>query len=215
MTPSPSRRWITAAPYAIATAVPRADGSTIRFCAGIRPRSARRNGASCAFAASTNIRSRGMSGECRAMVSASRLVLPSIENSGLGFASRLAGQKRVPRPPATISTDARCGAERRAIESDRAEFAQFAVEQRANFSQALFAGRFETRHQRRLRIRRAHETPSVRKIHAHAVNVDHFIVLTEKFGRAPHHFEFAIIGAIDTNLRRDMARGKIRKYRAE
>jgi hypothetical protein len=47
-------------------------------------------------------------------------VLPSIENSGLGRASLLAGQKRVPRPPAMINTEARPCAELRAIGSDRA-----------------------------------------------------------------------------------------------
>src|SRR5208282_3466795 len=102
------------------------------------------------------------------MVSASRLLWPSIEKRGLGLASRLAGQKRVPRPPAIISTEARSGADVRTIASDRAKFAEFAVEQRADLGQAFFAGRFETRHQRGLRIRRAHQTPSVGKIHAHA-----------------------------------------------
>src|SRR5277367_3473348 len=199
----------------MATAVPRASGSTIKFCAGIRLRSARRNGAWCAAAASTKMRSRGTSGRWRALVSASKLLLPSIEKSGLGFASRLAGQKRVPRPPAIISTDARCGAELRGIGSDRAEFAQLVVEQCANFRQALFARRFESRDQRGLSIRRAYETPSVGEIHADAVDVDNVVVLAEKFCRAPDHFEFAIVGAIDANLGREVTRRQIGQDRAE
>src|SRR5690348_11365615 len=117
-----------------------------------------------------------MSGITRAIVSASSEVLPSSEKSGLGRPARLSGQKRVPRPPATISAAARLfdrGGMRGAARSDRrAELLELAFEERANFAERLFVVRLEPHHECRLRVGRSHEAPSAGEIDSRAIDID-------------------------------------------
>src|SRR5579864_7430883 len=122
-----------------------------------------------------------MSGITRAIVSASREVLPSSENSGLGRSARLSGQKRVPRPPAIISAAARSfdgGGMRGGVlaRSDRrAELLELAFEERSNLAERLFVVRLEPQHECRLRIGCAHETPSAGEIDPRAIDIDRLV----------------------------------------
>src|SRR5260370_36364460 len=111
-----------------------------------------------------------MSGIPRAIVSASSEVLPSSEKSGLGRPARLSGQKRVPRPPAIISAAARLldrsGMRGAARSNRRAELLELALQERSNLADRLFVVRLEPHHECRLRIGRAHESPSAGEIDA-------------------------------------------------
>jgi hypothetical protein len=78
----------------------------MRLFAGITPSIADAKAFFWVAVTSTKIRSREMSGCRRPIVSLSSVVPSSIEKSGLGRFSRLAGQNRVPRPPAIMSAEA-------------------------------------------------------------------------------------------------------------
>src|SRR5215813_15272662 len=99
--------------------------------------------------------------------------------------------------------------------SDRAEFFEFALEHPANFSESRGALRLEAQNQRRLSIGRPYQAPPVLEIHAHAIDVDHIVMLAKIVGRSPHHLELPIIGAIEPNLRRERALGKIGENSAQ
>src|ERR1022692_513546 len=230
MVPSPHRSRTTAAPYAIATAVPRASGSRIRLADGINPSIADANALRCDAVTSRKIRSRGINGCSRAMVSLSSVVPFSIENSGLGRCSRLAGQKRVPRPPAIISAKdlAKASPDARRVAGDfpvrltvrflcgapslkgrcwglgrshRAQFFKFVFKDRADLIEALLIARLEPGDQRGLGVGGAHQAPSVGKLHPRAIDRDHIVMPGKIFRGLFHHCELFVVRTIDTDFR--------------
>src|SRR5579885_873416 len=78
-------------------------------------------------------------------------------------------------------------------ESDRSEFLEFGFEQRADFVEARLASGFEAHHKRGLGVGCAHETPSVVKLDADAVDVDDLVVFGEELGGAANDVEFPIV----------------------
>ena len=76
-------------------------------------------------------------------------------------------------------------------------------EQRANLVERFLIARLEAQHQRGLRIGGAHQSPSAREIHPRPVDIDRIVVRAEVLGRLAHDLEFAVVGTVQAQFRRE------------
>ena len=147
------------------------------------PRSRRAKTFSNLAGTRTKMRSGGISGGSRAMVSSSRLVRPLRLNSGLGRSLRAAGQKRAPKPPAMISADVRStqSARRCPFQSPPSSLSLVSNRLRISDSRASSLASKRNTSAGWVLEARTSPQPSV-EIHPHPVDFGHVIVGAEIVG---------------------------------